>query len=195
MYTFDFPSLKKKMVTAWGFPLHYFLAWLNSSFSTLNCENRKVFEVCLKCLSFLIYINNDISWLVWVLLHVHESFHISSEAFFSWSAYMYMCIYIYFKQCSESFVFFSLHCSKIFVRPCRNEYILIPILHFIHSQDYEYASYNPIAFDIANHFCEMAANYHSETPHVLDYSKYPGNFLYFCHYASPKLPFPQHVKY
>lgn len=40
--------------------------------------------------------------------------------------------------------------------------------------DYEYASYNPIAFDIANHFCEMAANYHSETPHVLDYSKYPG---------------------
>ncbi|XP_047971434.1 probable choline kinase 2 isoform X1 [Salvia hispanica] len=40
--------------------------------------------------------------------------------------------------------------------------------------DYEYASYNPIAFDIANHFCEMAANYHTETPHVLDYSKYPG---------------------
>ncbi|EEF38095.1 probable choline kinase 1 isoform X2 [Ricinus communis] len=40
--------------------------------------------------------------------------------------------------------------------------------------DYEYASYNPIAYDIANHFCEMAANYHSETPHVLDYSKYPG---------------------
>jgi len=40
--------------------------------------------------------------------------------------------------------------------------------------DYEYASYNPIAYDLANHFCEMAANYHSETPHVLDYSKYPG---------------------
>lgn len=39
--------------------------------------------------------------------------------------------------------------------------------------DYEYSSYNPIAYDIANHFCEMAANYHSETPHVLDYSKYP----------------------
>ncbi|KAK4440286.1 putative choline kinase [Sesamum alatum] len=40
--------------------------------------------------------------------------------------------------------------------------------------DYEYASYNHVAFDIANHFCEMAADYHSETPHVLDYSKYPG---------------------
>ncbi|KAH7437017.1 hypothetical protein KP509_05G052900 [Ceratopteris richardii] len=39
--------------------------------------------------------------------------------------------------------------------------------------DYEYASYNPIAFDIANHFCEMTADYHSETPHKLDNSKYP----------------------
>ncbi|XVF82472.1 hypothetical protein PTKIN_Ptkin16aG0051400 [Pterospermum kingtungense] len=40
--------------------------------------------------------------------------------------------------------------------------------------DYEYASYNPVAYDIANHFCEMAADYHTETPHVMDYSKYPG---------------------
>ncbi|KAF7836250.1 putative choline kinase 2 isoform X1 [Senna tora] len=39
--------------------------------------------------------------------------------------------------------------------------------------DYEYASYNPIAYDIANHFCEMAADYHTETPHILDFSKYP----------------------
>lgn len=39
--------------------------------------------------------------------------------------------------------------------------------------DYEYASFNPVAYDIANHFCEMAADYHTETPHVLDYSKYP----------------------
>ena len=130
----------------------------------------------------------DLSEFYYMFMKVFTS---PARHFFSWSAY----IYIYFKQCSESFVFFSLHCSKIFVRPCRNEYILIPILHFIHSQDYEYASYNPIAFDIANHFCEMAANYHSETPHVLDYSKYPGNFLYFWHYVSPKLPFPQHVKY
>lgn len=40
--------------------------------------------------------------------------------------------------------------------------------------DYEYASYNPVAFDVANHFCEMAADYHTETPHILDFSKYPG---------------------
>ncbi|XVF29861.1 hypothetical protein REPUB_Repub16aG0007000 [Reevesia pubescens] len=39
--------------------------------------------------------------------------------------------------------------------------------------DYEYASYNPVTYDLANHFCEMAANYHSETPHILDYSTYP----------------------
>lgn len=39
--------------------------------------------------------------------------------------------------------------------------------------DYEYACYNPVAFDIANHFCEMAADYHTETPHLLDYNKYP----------------------
>jgi len=41
-------------------------------------------------------------------------------------------------------------------------------------QDYEYASFNPVAYDIANHFCEMAADYHSEKPHLLDYTKYPG---------------------
>ncbi|KAK8940066.1 hypothetical protein KSP40_PGU017871 [Platanthera guangdongensis] len=39
--------------------------------------------------------------------------------------------------------------------------------------DYEYASFNPVAYDVANHFCEMAADYHSDTPHILDYSKYP----------------------
>nr|ACG40618.1 choline/ethanolamine kinase [Zea mays] len=39
--------------------------------------------------------------------------------------------------------------------------------------DYEYASFNPVAYDIANHFCEMAADYHSSKPHILDYSRYP----------------------
>ncbi|KAF9612006.1 hypothetical protein IFM89_037289 [Coptis chinensis] len=29
--------------------------------------------------------------------------------------------------------------------------------------DYEYLCYNPIAFDLANHFCEMAADFHSNT--------------------------------
>ncbi|CAN6327484.1 unnamed protein product [Urochloa humidicola] len=33
--------------------------------------------------------------------------------------------------------------------------------------DYEYASFNPVAYDIANHFCEMAADYHSDKPHVM----------------------------
>ena len=51
-------------------------------------------------------------------------------------------------------------------------YLTICFLHFF--QDYEYASFNPVAYDIANHFCEMAADYHTETPHILDYSKYPG---------------------
>ncbi|EES03529.1 probable choline kinase 2 [Sorghum bicolor] len=39
--------------------------------------------------------------------------------------------------------------------------------------DFEYASFNPVAYDIANHFCEMAADYHSSKPHILDYSRYP----------------------
>ncbi|GFY85756.1 choline kinase 1 [Actinidia rufa] len=41
-------------------------------------------------------------------------------------------------------------------------------------EDYEYATYNPVAYDIANHFCEMVANYHTDTPHVLTYTSYPG---------------------
>lgn len=39
--------------------------------------------------------------------------------------------------------------------------------------DYEYAGVNPIAYDLANHWCEYAADYHTHTPHVLDYSKFP----------------------
>jgi choline kinase len=39
--------------------------------------------------------------------------------------------------------------------------------------DFEYASLNPAAFDIANHFHEWTANYHSSTPHLLDPSRYP----------------------
>ncbi|TKY68402.1 choline kinase 2 [Spatholobus suberectus] len=52
--------------------------------------------------------------------------------------------------------------------------------------DYEYASYNPVAYDIANHFNEMAANYHTKTPHVLDFNKYPG--IHYSYYVFiPKL--------
>ncbi|CAL8469115.1 g8656 [Coccomyxa elongata] len=39
--------------------------------------------------------------------------------------------------------------------------------------DYEYAGPNPVAFDIANHWCEYAADYHTDTPHLLDYSLMP----------------------
>ncbi|KAF9270515.1 choline kinase cytoplasm [Marasmius fiardii PR-910] len=39
--------------------------------------------------------------------------------------------------------------------------------------DFEYAAPNAAAFDIANHFHEWTANYHTSTPHLLDPSKYP----------------------
>ncbi|KAJ6627276.1 choline kinase, cytoplasm [Mycena sp. CBHHK59/15] len=39
--------------------------------------------------------------------------------------------------------------------------------------DFEYASPNPASFDIANHFHEWTANYHSDTPHILDHTRYP----------------------
>jgi choline kinase len=40
--------------------------------------------------------------------------------------------------------------------------------------DFEYASPNPAAFDIANHFLEWTSNYGSSTmPHVLDPKLYP----------------------
>ncbi|KAH9947707.1 kinase-like protein [Amylocystis lapponica] len=39
--------------------------------------------------------------------------------------------------------------------------------------DFEYAAPNAAAFDIANHFHEWTADYHSSTPHILDPAKYP----------------------
>jgi len=39
--------------------------------------------------------------------------------------------------------------------------------------DFEYASPNPAAFDIANHFHEWTANYHRSVPHILDPFLYP----------------------
>lgn len=39
--------------------------------------------------------------------------------------------------------------------------------------DYEYAGLNAVAYDIANHWCEYAANYGTDTPEVLDYGKLP----------------------
>ena len=67
--------------------------------------------------------------------------------------------------CLLSLFFFSFS----FVQTFHDSPLLLLLL-----QDYEYASFNPVAYDIANHFCEMAADYHSANPHILDYSKYPG---------------------
>lgn len=39
--------------------------------------------------------------------------------------------------------------------------------------DFEYAGPNPAAYDIANHFHEWCADYHSDKPHLLDPSRYP----------------------
>ncbi|KAJ1911965.1 hypothetical protein IWQ60_009887 [Tieghemiomyces parasiticus] len=39
--------------------------------------------------------------------------------------------------------------------------------------DFEYAGYNYRGYDIANHFCEWAADYHSATPHRMDFNRYP----------------------
>ncbi|KAI0702442.1 kinase-like protein [Cytidiella melzeri] len=39
--------------------------------------------------------------------------------------------------------------------------------------DFEYASTNPAAFDIANHFHEWTADYHSDVPHILHPDRYP----------------------
>lgn len=39
--------------------------------------------------------------------------------------------------------------------------------------DFEYASPNPAAFDIANHFHEWTVDYHGPTPHILDPARYP----------------------
>ena len=41
--------------------------------------------------------------------------------------------------------------------------------------DFEYASPNPAAFDIANHFHEWTADYHSSTPWKLNFSDYPSH--------------------
>ncbi|QRW27180.1 choline kinase, cytoplasm [Rhizoctonia solani] len=48
-----------------------------------------------------------------------------------------------------------------------------PEHHRIIVVDFEYAGPNPAAYDIANHFHEWTADYHSDTPHVLTASRYP----------------------
>lgn len=49
----------------------------------------------------------------------------------------------------------------------------LPEHHQIIVVDFEYAGLNAAAFDIANHFHEWTANYHSSTPHLLSPALYP----------------------
>ena len=53
------------------------------------------------------------------------------------------------------------------IQPTGGEYVIMLIMHV------QYAGPNPVAFDIANHWCEYGADYHTETPHLLDYSLMP----------------------
>ncbi|KAI8908210.1 kinase-like domain-containing protein [Powellomyces hirtus] len=39
--------------------------------------------------------------------------------------------------------------------------------------DYEYSSINYRGYDFANHFCEWAADYHSDTPHKMHFDQFP----------------------
>ncbi|KAG9127979.1 hypothetical protein FRC07_006573 [Ceratobasidium sp. 392] len=70
-----------------------------------------------------------------------------------------------------------------------------PDHHRIIVVDFEYAAPNPAAFDIANHFHEWMADYHSpDASHVLSRSKYPTRgerWNFYCGYlASPTLGGP-----
>ena len=51
----------------------------------------------------------------------------------------------------------------------------------------QYAGPNPVAFDIANHWCEYGADYHTDAPHLLDYSRMPQEHQQVM--WPPKLPF------
>nr|GAT49712.1 choline kinase [Mycena chlorophos] len=50
--------------------------------------------------------------------------------------------------------------------------------------DFEYAAPNPASFDIANHWHEWTANYHSEVPHLLDPARYPSREERFNFYEA-----------
>ncbi|TFY83744.1 hypothetical protein EWM64_g281 [Hericium alpestre] len=69
-----------------------------------------------------------------------------------------------------------------------------PEHHQIIVVDFEYASPNPAAFDIANHFHEWTADYHGPTPHILDNARYPTReqrrnfFNAYLEHCQPPLP-------
>ncbi|KIY51338.1 choline kinase, cytoplasm [Fistulina hepatica ATCC 64428] len=58
--------------------------------------------------------------------------------------------------------------------------------------DFEYAAPNPASYDIANHFQEWTADYHSATPHLLVQAKYPtfeqrrNFYMAYLEHSSPR---------
>ena len=64
-------------------------------------------------------------------------------------------------------------------RQCRASVVVLNPCWRRHSADLkqivslQYAGPNPVAFDIANHWCEYGADYHTDEPHLLDYSRMP----------------------
>ena len=62
--------------------------------------------------------------------------------------------------------------------------------------DYEYAGFNPVAYDFANHWCEYAADYHTAHPHVMDYGMLPDVHMqrvFLRAYVNAVLALQQHM--
>ena len=62
--------------------------------------------------------------------------------------------------------------------------------------DYEYAGFNPVAYDFANHWCEYAADYHTAQPHVMDYDLLPDVHMqrvFLRAYVNAVLALQQHM--
>ena len=63
-------------------------------------------------------------------------------------------------------------CISLDSKPVDLTCLLLKLTHAL-SACVQYAGPNPVAFDIANHWCEWAADYHTDTPHLLDYTLMP----------------------
>lgn len=54
-----------------------------------------------------------------------------------------------------------------------DEHVEAMSLQHIRIIDYEYGTMNDVAFDVANHWCEYAADYHGDEAHVLHFDRLP----------------------
>ena len=62
--------------------------------------------------------------------------------------------------------------------------------------DFEYSGFNPVAYDVANHWIEYAADYHSSRPDVLDTSLLPDVIMqrvFLRAYVNAVLALQQHM--